>query len=293
MSLVLNFWKRIRRRTSGTGGGTTPPPSSEYDTDAAAFFLVNTGLNTLQKTAINVLILALKSAGIWSRMIAIYPFVGGTADAHKWNLKDPRDNDSAFRLSFFGGWTHAATGAKPNGTNGYAKTFIDVHENCPQYSFHGSYYSRENLVPSGDHALFGGAPSGPGIILEFYSTDRLYGYGGHTNTAGSPSGLALTGLSSFQGLFTLSFLYNNFFKAYRNASQIGSVTTDRYGYFPNNDPNSSAGKLYLGANNNNETANLFSSYECGYCSFGWGLNDSQITAYNTIITNYLTSLTRL
>jgi len=70
--------------------------------------------------------------------LAIYPFVGGTADAHKWNLKDPRDNDSAFRLSFFGGWTHAATGAKPNGTTGYAKTFIDVHENCPQYSFHGS-----------------------------------------------------------------------------------------------------------------------------------------------------------
>jgi hypothetical protein len=57
-------------------------------------------------------------------MKAIYPFVGGTASTHKFNLKNPLDTDAAFRLVFIGGWTHASTGATPNGTNGYADTFL-------------------------------------------------------------------------------------------------------------------------------------------------------------------------
>jgi hypothetical protein len=57
-------------------------------------------------------------------MKALYPFVGGTSTTHKYNLKDPRDLDAAFRVSFIGGWTHSSTGALPNGTNGYADPFI-------------------------------------------------------------------------------------------------------------------------------------------------------------------------
>ena len=53
-------------------------------------------------------------------MKALYPFVGGTATSHKFNLKDPRDLDAAFRLQFNGGWTHNSNGVTPNGTNGYA-----------------------------------------------------------------------------------------------------------------------------------------------------------------------------
>lgn len=33
-------------------------------------------------------------------MTAVYPFIGGTASTHKFNLKDPRDLDVAFRLTF-------------------------------------------------------------------------------------------------------------------------------------------------------------------------------------------------
>jgi hypothetical protein len=47
------------------------------------------------------------------------------ASQFKYNLKDPRDLDAAFRLVFNGGWTHSSTGATPNGTNGYADTKFD------------------------------------------------------------------------------------------------------------------------------------------------------------------------
>jgi hypothetical protein len=67
------------------------------DPDAQAF-LTATGITDPTITsAINTLVISLKNDGVWSRMVAIYPFVGGTADTHKYNLKNPQDTDAAFR----------------------------------------------------------------------------------------------------------------------------------------------------------------------------------------------------
>ena len=114
----------------------------QVDSDAQAFITATGITDTTQKNAINQLVLDLKSYSIWTKMSAIYPFVGGTATTHKWNLKDPRDLDVAFRLTFSGGWTHSATGALPNGTNGYADTFLTPSTSLLQNSSHISYYSR-------------------------------------------------------------------------------------------------------------------------------------------------------
>jgi hypothetical protein len=70
----------------------------------------------------------MKGYGIWTKMKAIYPFVGGTATTHKYNLKNPADTNAAFRLVFNGGWTHSSTGALPNGTNAYANTFLNTDD---------------------------------------------------------------------------------------------------------------------------------------------------------------------
>jgi hypothetical protein len=99
-----------------------------FDPDAQAFITAAGITDNTQKTAINTLVVDMKGFGIWTKMKAIYPFVGGTASTHKWNLKDPRDLDAAFRLVFNGGWTHSSTGALPNGTNGYANTFLNTDD---------------------------------------------------------------------------------------------------------------------------------------------------------------------
>ena len=96
-----------------------------YDTDAQAFITAAGLTSDLQKGAINQLVLDFKAAGTWGLMLAIYPFIGGSAVTHKWNLKDPQDTDAAFRLTFGGGWTHSSTGAYANGTNAYANTYIN------------------------------------------------------------------------------------------------------------------------------------------------------------------------
>ena len=77
-----------------------------YDADAQAFFTAAGISDSGQKSAVNTLVLALKSDGIWSRCSAIYPFVGGSSSSHAVNLKTPGTYD----LTFYGGITHSSTG---------------------------------------------------------------------------------------------------------------------------------------------------------------------------------------
>jgi hypothetical protein len=94
------------------------------DADALAFLQAAAITDLTITNAINRLVLELKYYGLWTKMKAIYPFVGGTASTHKWNLKDPQDTNGAFRLVFFGGITHDGTGITGNTVNGFCDTFL-------------------------------------------------------------------------------------------------------------------------------------------------------------------------
>jgi len=95
---------------------------SESDTDSAAFITAAGLTNSTHISAVRRLVSALKYEGLWTKMKALYPMVGGTATSHRFNLKDPRAVAAAFYLDFNGGWTHDSTGALPSGTNGWANT---------------------------------------------------------------------------------------------------------------------------------------------------------------------------
>lgn len=102
---------------------------SSIDPDAAAFITAAGITDPTQQSAINTLVVDLKNASLWTKLKALYPNIGGTSSSHKFNLKDPRDLDAAFRVSFVGGWTHSSSGAISNGTNAYADTFINALNN--------------------------------------------------------------------------------------------------------------------------------------------------------------------
>lgn len=125
----------------------------KLDPDAVIFLNVANITDSTISTAINTLVVDLKSYGIWTKMKAVYPFVGGTADTHKWNLKDPRDLDEAFRLTFLGGITHSTGGIQGNGINGFADTnFIptatDFNIDDVHYKMHSSIYVTTNIQKS-------------------------------------------------------------------------------------------------------------------------------------------------
>ena len=113
----------FRTRTGLVRGIVEGLIATTLDPDAQAF-LNAAGINDATiTTAIDTLVIQLKAIGIWSKLKAIYPFVGGTATTHKFNLKNPADTNAAFRLLFSGGWTHSAAGILGNGSNTYADTF--------------------------------------------------------------------------------------------------------------------------------------------------------------------------
>ncbi len=92
---------------------------ADIDPDAQAFLTATGIADATIVSAINQLVLDAKSIGVWTKLIACYPFVGGTATTHKYNLVDPQDTNGAHRLTFVNGATHSSDGIVFNGSNQY------------------------------------------------------------------------------------------------------------------------------------------------------------------------------
>lgn len=127
LSEVVDNTTTTSAAASAGGGGSVPASTPSVvitDSDVLAFIAASGITDNTQKSAVNTLVTSLKGYSLWSNLNAIYPFVGGTASTHKWNLKDPRDLNAAYRLSFSGGWTHSSNGITGNASNTYADTFF-------------------------------------------------------------------------------------------------------------------------------------------------------------------------
>jgi hypothetical protein len=122
---------------SASGGGVDP--------DAQAFITAASITDPTQQSAINQLVVDLKGYNIWTKMRGLYPFVGGTATSHKFNLKNPLDTNAAYRIFWYGGVTHSSNGIIGNGSNGYGDTFL-ANNVMAQNDAHLSIYSRTNLA---------------------------------------------------------------------------------------------------------------------------------------------------
>lgn len=118
------------------------------DADAAAFFTTAGITDATQKSAVNQLVLDLKSANIWTKIKALYPFVGGNATSHSYNVKDT----SQYRITWYGGMTHNANGITGNGTNAYGNTNFNNNLITSNNSAFG-VYSKSEL--NGDYVYIG------------------------------------------------------------------------------------------------------------------------------------------
>jgi hypothetical protein len=258
------------------GVGTSNP----VDADAQAFITAAGITDTTQKSAINTLVVNLKAYGIWTKMKAIYPMVGGTATQHKWNLKDPRDLDAAFRLVFNGGWVHSSTGAKPNGTNAFANTALNPSSALTLNSTHLSFYSRTNIsAVQREIAIYQGGDNptmalGTSIGAEI--SDH-YNYGQRISVS----------IASSTGFYIGTRTSSTSHKLYKNNTTLGTNTSTNVNSLPN-------GNLFIGASNNT-TLGIISSYstkECAFSSIGDGLTDTEAANFYTAVQAFQTTLGR-
>ncbi len=226
--------------------------------------------------AVNNMVKAMVANGIWTKLVAIYPIIGTTAAAHKFNLIDPRDADAAYRLSFLGGgWTHTANGATPNGTTSYANTFYALNSLT---SGHLSIYSRTNT--DGLFQDIGSSNIGTtiynGIVAKL---TNLY-YGGINQSANLTATVA-----NSTGLFLTSRTSNVQLNMYKSGILVASSGAL-------NSISANGNNMFIGALNTAGTATRFSNRQYSFASFGSGLTNEEAKAFSTIVQAYQTKLGR-
>lgn len=265
--------------------GNVVPLRSKLDIDAKLFVFAAGLTDFTQIKAINQLVKDLKINGLWDKMKAIYPFVGGTAFTHKFNLKDPRDADNAFRLSFLGGITHGSTGVKPNGSTGHANTFLNGVNNLGPIKNHISFYSRESQTLNVTETDIGANSAG---TIMLYLTTR-YNADGLVNQFFSRNTAPTIGCSysntDAKGFYISTRLTNTTsgFKTYKNGSNVATANGST-GY-----PNL---YLYLFASNVTGSANFFTNRECAFSTIGDGLTDTDVLNLYNSVQAYQTTLGR-
>lgn len=136
--------------------------------DNISDFLEVTGIqNGTIIGALNVLKTTLVNAGIWDDYVALWPLVGGTAELHKYNLKDVH----SWNLGFTG-CSHSSTGVQLNGTSGVVNTRIRITDFpfIKSIGFGAGYYSRTNKVGTDEVDMSFPANGSTNSILRVWSS---------------------------------------------------------------------------------------------------------------------------
>ncbi len=254
------------------------------DPDAQAFVSAAELTSQTQANAVNTLVIGMKAQGLWTKMKAIYPMVGGTASTHKFNLKNPLDTNAAFRLQFFGSWTHSSTGALPIfGTNAYANTFLNPTTSLTS-SLGLSYYSRTNANTALDQVDIGAITG-----LNYFYLTTQYNVTGLVNRffgrCTSSSVAVNTANADARGYYYLGKTGNgtNLLKSFKNG--VLQDTQTGAGVNPNN-------TVFVGAANDSGTTLYYTNRECAFATISDGLTDAEATNCYTLVQQFQTTLGR-
>lgn len=256
-----------------------------YDPDAAALFSVACITDVTVKNAVNTLITSAKTNGWWSKCTAIYGFAGDNscqtyASQYKYNWKDPRDLDAAYRLAFTGSWTYGSTGITGDGSTTYAETKL-LASTLTLNDTHLSIFSNT----SGTSGVVGDIFSGSGsniYTLRLSNGSSQYATYSYND---STSSILVADNGTRTGYFMSSRVSSSDLQLYRGSTSIGS-----YG--------SSAGSLaavefYIGCGLSFGTPVQFSDRGYSFVTIGAGISSTiealmyaDIVKYNTALGRY-------
>jgi hypothetical protein len=253
--------------------GTTDINNGPTDTTALGKFAKATGItDELVKANLDSLITNARNHNWWSLCKAIYPFVGGTSESCKFNLKDPRDEDGAYRVTWHGNVTFDETGVVSTG--GWGDSHIVPSSALALSSNHISYYSSSNAYDTA--SVDAGASDGPySIQLRIYCGLDQGWYQVGSSQAAYLTNTGLTGwfLGTRTGPAVLDASY------YKNGLKIdvGSGNTG--------DPDGLPGTYSIALLNFNNQG-IFtksSNRKCGFITIGSGIDSAMaVTMYHDI-----------
>jgi hypothetical protein len=257
------------------------PPSNLFpytsDPDALLFIDVANITDPTQALAVNNLVIGLKANNLWTKMVAVYPFVGGTAYSHKFNLK----SIFTYQVQWFGSISHTSNGVEL-GNGGYGSVSTLNVNTLEQNNTSFSIYNKTTITyPSPTQRPFIGTSYGP---YTYFFTGFINAFGG----------------------FQYSSIFNSAEFAYRNdtlgvpgytvVSRINSSTLQVY---------KDSTQLYNTANNS--AAPISGIFEIGrsgtsyvgttpqtsaFVTVGQGLSSSETTTLTNLVQAFQTTLGR-
>ena len=284
---IHETYKKVRilnpYRNSGAPSGTNDADAANY---LAAVGIINDATvyyaGTPQEitgaaiyTAMNNFVGTLKSEGVYAKLKAVYPLIGGNAGNHKWNLINPQDTNAAHRLNFYGTFTHSATGIKGDGVAGtYQDTNFNHLINSELNNESFGVYSRtdRNELEYDIGIQYLGQDS---VLLIRYS-NKFYTRS-QDNSWDTPAN------TNSKGFFSVSRLESTKYKKYKNTtySEVFSSST------------SLVDRNFFVSAVNFEGDNAYNSArEYSYSFIGEGLTETQMTAHYNAVQQLQTDLKR-
>jgi hypothetical protein len=251
-----------------------------FDPDAQAFFTATGITNPTQMNAVNQLVLSLKSNSLWNKCIAIYPYVGGTATTHKFNLKNPLDTNAAFRILWIGGVTHTSNGIVGNGTNGYGETYIQPSTNLLLNSTHISFWSKTNSQNATAEMGIQDGLLNAALRVITRNASNLTQYQVNDNAS-----TIVSSVTDSSGFYCASRTASNSRKLYKNGTAIQTATTA-------STTRTTATIPVLGQKNFNNTMMSYLAKNHSFASVGTGLSDAEALAFYNIVNTFNTALGR-
>ena len=259
-----------------------------FTAEASTFFTATGITDPTQKNAIDYLVKQLKANNLYSKFSVLYPFVGGSADTHKFNLINPVDSDAAFRIAWSGSVTHNANGIKSNGTNGYGDTkYNPVAASASLTSFSMGAYKKGTETAATSRVIIGNQdiPSNNISILGWISS-------GTTEAGGIGSASILeyappvgTPNAQSDGVITINSSGSRVAQLWVNGTKKGTTNTGT--------ANFSNRALYVLANNGNGTIISYAlNTVISFLYISSGLSDAEMATLHTIVTAYETMLGR-
>jgi len=246
--------------------GFSSSQASSIDVDAQNFIDTASISPQNEKDAIVELVSALKENGLWDKMSVIYPFVGGTASAHSYNLKDT----STYQITWGGtSLTHDSNGITGN-NSGYGNTgYISGNKD----SMSVGVYIRNNVASNAALAV---TQISPNVSTLLYPSDYL-------SRINSPATLSLPARNPQGHTIASTSLIDR--TDYSNGVVIGTLATPG-GSAVNTIP------MFIMARNLIGSAGSQSNFNISLAHIGDGLTGAEaLTLYN-IVQTFQTTLGR-
>lgn len=255
-----------------------------FDVDAQNFFTATSITNSGLKTAVNTLVLELKSASLFSQMDIIYPFVGDNLPTLGTQLSINLKNTGSLNAvlnngtgsSDFNGYGSSEASTRYIQTGFIPRT---IRAGGP---YHLSIYTTTD-GSTADRIDIGSFNAGNNVTMMAVGRNRS-GTNSEKFAWFGGSALTVVTTSGSDGFF--SGAYDNGInpktRMLRNGTQIQSNNTTIN--------NSSNRELYLGANNNNGSPTQYTTKQYQFASLGGGFTNAQMASLNTIVQDFQTNV---